>query len=131
MKMTKQGIAELLLKANDDCSNVEICGIDDRWRKTEVETTEGLLDNICRNDFYYRIKPEPEFVPYSQYDAREFLGEKFVGKENGRIIIPLDYNDVGFFFANGSEISLIWYDYLFKYYTKLDGTPAGRRVNEN
>jgi hypothetical protein len=127
MKMTKQEIAELLLKANDDLSNIEACSKDGQvWVKAVVDMPYMLKCII--DGFTYRIKPEPEYVPYTQYDAKEFLGEKFVNKKYGYILMPLDGDDEGVFFCNGSGISNLYYSALFQNYTKLDGTPAGRRV---
>jgi hypothetical protein len=127
MKMTKQEIAELLLKANDDCSNVEILCSDGVWKNTEQQNIKGIIWHIT-NDYQYRIKPEPEYAPYTENDAREFLGEKFVNIKYGHMIIVVDYGDDGVWFPEGGRNYSCNYSDLLKNYTKLDGTPAGRRV---
>ncbi len=128
MKMTKQEISELLLKANDDLSNVEVLSMNDRWQSTEAENTKELLDGICSNN-QYRIKPEPDYVPYTSKDAREFMGEVFISTyDPDHVIMVVAYTDVGVIFNYKDKVELYHYKFLFSGFTKPDGSPAGKLV---
>ena len=126
MKMTKKEIIKLLKQANDDCSNVEVCGVDGRWRSTKAKTIEELVSGLCNNQ--YRIKPEPEFVPYTKDDWKEFLGKQFKHHYTGVGLLPIDHDTEGVFFMFEKKARLYPYADLLKEYLHVDGTPAGLRV---
>jgi hypothetical protein len=129
MKMTKQEIAEFLLKANDDCSNVEYFDKPSQtWRESAYVNIYDVLRGVVDHK-QYRIKPEPEFVSYTSKDAREFMGEVFVSTyDSDHVIMVVAYTDVGVIFNYKDKVELYHYKFLFSGFTKLDGSPAGRRV---
>ena len=80
------------------------------------------------NESKYRIKKEPEYVPFTSDDA-----EVLIGKD-----IKITDNNTGFWCINkivavsndcvfiGNSIIGISYDKLLEKYTFLDGTPCGK-----
>lgn len=82
----------------------------------------SIMRFIFENGHIYRIMPEPEYVPYTKDDWREFLGQTFErkNKKNGILVFDCDEKRV---FANAE---LIPYSQLLNDYTKLDGSPAGK-----
>lgn len=56
MKMTREQVAELLLKANEDLSNVELHEEEDKWYPTKHMSVSEILAGIATLGYIYRIK---------------------------------------------------------------------------
>jgi hypothetical protein len=71
-----------------------------------------------------RVKPEPEYIPFTFEDAKDLIGKVVVDKHS---IATIDYLDV-----NGCTVSMTsWtYEAVLERYTFLDGTPCGKLVNK-
>ena len=77
------------------------------------------------NNYDYRIKPEPKYVPFT-YEGREQLRGKWLMHQNyhedQHMIIRINMNGVG---IKGDHIS---YQDLFDKYLFTDGSPCGKVV---
>jgi hypothetical protein len=89
------------------------------------EDGENWYEEICpnfTNSLNYRIKPEPEYVPFTFEDAKKLIGKGVEDKDHklSFIILMADKNRV-FNYHGG-----ITYEALLGYCTFLDGSPCGK-----
>lgn len=79
---------------------------------------------------YYRIKPEPKYIPFDISDAEKLIGK--VVKRKGtyalRVILEIR-NSVTFQICMGKDHETNFKS-LFELYTFLDGTPCGKLVED-
>lgn len=85
----------------------------------------------CSSDpgFYieakYRIKKQPELIPFDFSDAEKLIGRIVVHKDKKELEgihqITSIKNDYLYFYDGGCNMN-----YLFKYFTFLDGSPCGK-----
>ena len=125
--MNRQQIANLLLEVEEDCSNVER-NYDGRWVAAYVDGVHAVLNGIFLHNYEYRIKPEPEYIPYTEDDWQEFLGKQFKHHYTGVGLLPIDHDTEGVYYMFQKKARLYPYSELLKEYLHVDGTPAGRRV---
>lgn len=110
MKTTKEKIA--IMQAYEDGKKIEVCGkIENVWYSTTSPDW-----NWANCD--YRIKPEPEYVPFTFKDA-EFLIGKAVRHKNNKWVELITYCDT-------TDTSVCMYEYLLRDYIFLDGSPCGK-----
>lgn len=78
-------------------------------------------------DAEYRVKPEPEYIPFDFSDAEFLVGKAITGKtkENTIAIITL-CNNTDVFVGYGK----VTYEELFKFYRFLDNSPCGKIKNK-
>lgn len=78
--------------------------------------------------FDYRIKPEPQYVPYDSVE--EVDKEKLVTHKNGRLLYRIGgintFDDTVFISTEGWKKL----DTLFERSTYEDGTPCGKKVEQ-
>lgn len=55
MKMTREQVADLLLRMNDDFSNVEVKNMLGVWERTEVDNLKSFFNELSK-DSLFRIK---------------------------------------------------------------------------
>jgi len=78
------------------------------------------------DEFEYRVKPEPKYVPFTFEDA-EFLIGKVIKTKSGKVIktivgVSPDGVDCGNTFS--------YFNHLLHHYTFLDGSPCGKLENQ-
>jgi len=101
------------------CYNGVIC-IAEHSRKRYLS---GKTFETCHwEEKEWRIKEEPEYIPFDESDAGFLLGKigidkKYLGK---RFICEVSKNKVWF------RDSWVYFQQLFEDYTFLDGTPCGK-----
>ena len=113
MKTTAEMIA--VMQAYVDGKEIEMCA---------YGTCDWLVIPLNRQplwnwgDYSYRVKPEPEYIPFTFEDA-EFLIDKAVKKkkQNYLAVITWCYNGA----TNMGD-----FKNLLEYYTFLDGSPCGK-----
>ena len=78
-----------------------------------------------QTDMHYRVKQEPEYVPFDFSDAEKLIGRIVVHKDKKELggihQITSIKNDYLYFYNGGCNMN-----YLFKYFTFLDGSPCGK-----
>jgi len=75
------------------------------------------------NDFEYRIKPEPELIPFDFSDAEFLIGKAIKAKDNSCInIITKVSRSRGIVLVSQSY----YFEDLLKHYTFLDGAACGK-----
>lgn len=78
----------------------------------------------------WRIKKQPEYVPYDIHDASELLGMKIRTKtdcSDSFIIVSLNAETkAALIFDVHGEPWFLKFDYLLENFTKLDGSPCGK-----
>ena len=81
-----------------------------------------IPDPDFREEMQYRIKPEPEYIPFTFEDAEQLIGKTIKSKSGNSIYIitAINYEYIGIWKNN------INYDQLFDIYTFLDGSPCGK-----
>lgn len=80
---------------------------------------------IC-NPSKYRIKPEPEYIPFDFSDADKLIGKTVKGEDSGEIHI------VTSIYLNGVSVNNNFQNFsdLLSYFTFLDGSICGKLNNE-
>lgn len=75
-------------------------------------------------DYEYRIKPEPKYVPFTFEDAKYFIGKTVINKKSGSLHI------ITSLFKPSEEIRIRSTCYSLKAFlddfTFLDGSPCGK-----
>lgn len=90
MKMTREQVADLLLKANDDLSNVECLHSCD-WSDTGARDVPEMLFHIVVDNDVYRIKDNA--VKEVTKDLRgKWCRDKLDNKHSEYAIIAIDYD---------------------------------------
>ena len=90
----------------------------------EIETFDGKVWHHVNipfwnwNDVDYRVKEEPEYVPFSFEDA-EFLIGKVVKHKKDKWVEMLTW-------CSPDEVLNIPYEILLDNYTFIDGSPCGK-----
>lgn len=113
MKTTAEMIA--VMQAYVDGKEIEMCA---------YGTCDWLVIPLNRQplwnwgDYSYRVKPEPEYIPFTFEDA-EFLIDKIVKHETKPIIEKL----ISFGLESANAI---FYEELLENFTFLDGSPCGK-----
>lgn len=110
MKTTKEKIA--IMQAYEDGKKIEICG-----------KTEKVWHNAISPDWNwaacdYRIKQEPEYVPFTFEDAEHLIGKVIKSKDENWIELLTFFGE--------DYTSNITYEALLRDYTFLDGSPCGK-----
>jgi hypothetical protein len=72
----------------------------------------------------YRIKPEPQLIPFNFSDAEMLIG-RAVKSKDGKIISVITNLTINIVWLGDERIL---YDELLSDYTFLDGTPCGKEV---
>ncbi len=128
--MKKQHKWHKEIKAWADGAEIEVRQFDMRtlnWLDWKLITTNAPRWSTA-SDVEYRIKPQPELVPFDFSDAEQLIGKVVKAKEGGTIrIITCSFRD-GMFLGGISWVTN--YMQLFELYTFLDGSPCGKYVNE-
>ena len=99
------------------------------WADCYIRYNNLLYLTSCEQ--HIRIKPEPEYVPYTKDGWRDILGKIFVPNDkqyNSILISGYDEEELIYIDIDGN--AYLCYDYLLKHYTHLDGTPAGKLIGE-
>ncbi len=76
------------------------------------------------DDYNYRVKPEPEYIPFTFEDANDLMG-KVIKKMDGTQVQKIVQLNRDYVFAGVGQMN---YSYLFDHYTFLDGTPCGKKI---
>lgn len=78
----------------------------------------------------YRIKPDPEYVPWTVENCPLKCGDVLVVKNDQKRTRMVTGTDYGSLFINNIELSGIWLnlDKVFKDFVMSDGTPCGTEV---
>lgn len=76
------------------------------------------------DEYNYRVKPEPKYVPFSFEDANDLMG-KVIKKMDGTHVQKIVQLNRDYVFAG---VGIMDYEWLLKYYTFLDGTPCGKKA---
>lgn len=110
MKTTQEKIA--IMQAYEDGKKIEICG------KTEKVWHNAILPDWNWAVCDYRIKQEPEYVPFTFEDAEFLIGKPVKHKKDSWVEIIT--------YCNKNETSSCMYEDLLRDYTFLDGSPCGK-----
>lgn len=110
MKTTKEKIA--IMQAYEDGKKIEIC------RKTENVWYNAILPDWNWAACDYRIKSEPECVPFTFEDADFLIGKSVRHKTNNWVELIT--------YCDKTDTSSCIYEDLLRDYTFLDGSPCGK-----
>lgn len=107
-----------------DGGKIEINGISGRWKEW-TDHDEPEWDWLkCK----YRIKQEPEYVPYDAVNV-DWLGQKIRRKDNpaaNYLIVRVNTMQRTISIVTDVGCKKVLLSELFKLFTHLDGTPFGR-----
>ena len=98
----------------------------DAWRKgAEVECYKynkwiSVDEPSWYNDYEYRVKSTPEYIPFDFTDAEFLIGKVIKCKSEIQVITQLNKDYV---FAGRGQM---YYSRLLEKYTFLDGSPCGK-----
>lgn len=110
MKTTAEMIA--VMQAYEDGKEIEFYHNGySKWRKSPDPTWDWY-----RND--YRVKPEPEYIPFTFEDAEFLIGKAVKHKKEDYLIVIA--------WCTNEATSLANYKKLLDDYIFLDGSPCGK-----
>ncbi len=122
----------IFIKKGKDKDNDIICVKEDN----EKDYTDGLNFNTFMTDYTYkwRIPENPKYRPFT-FEDRELFRDKWVrNKESGNESLIIGFDTI----IKDYRGSRVWlganmnyeYEELFKYFTFLDGSPCGVKIEE-
>lgn len=139
--MTRQEAKDFLsiITAFAEGKTIQHCSINTVQGKTIQHSNMNTMHWANLNDdinfnhphFYYRIKPEPQYIPFTKEDATLFLGKAVKWKKPKVDYQPhFGYSVITDAFPENVSMSGVSrsYEQLFAEYTFLDGSPCGKEV---
>jgi hypothetical protein len=96
-------------------------------REVEVKITNGwaeALEPSFNEDTDYRIKPQPNMIPFDFSDAEMLIGRAVRNKDGKIVSVITDLTKSTVWMSNDCKT----YDELLSDFTFLNGTPCGKEV---
>ena len=92
-------------------------------RRCDEKEWKDCVNPSYLDDYEYRAKPEPEYVPFDFSDAEKLIGKIVRNKHIQEIKMIVGLTDTGI------VLSRQWYHFqsVLDDYTFLDGSPCGKR----
>lgn len=87
---------------------------------------ENIEDPLWNINTEYRIAPIPEYIPFDYSDAEQLIGKAIKNKDSSFITLITGVSERGVLFYDSLNRG---FEYIFKEYTFLDGSPCGKLSN--